>query len=328
MRDNALYFPYISIPNSTWVMKTLLYWNRISSIVPIEYVDKPELHSEFMLNLLREGLVEQIFPQQHLYQVRGFEEEFINYISRKITHNRNSHKNKRFLVHIEKLGNLPSWLIERDLAEKVDYSWYAIEDWVAAPYMAYLANILGSIDEVNAAPVTDSQYLSNYYQVYEKGGRNSDLSESRDYILTQLLPYPDETISLDSLLRFKQDYGYLLPRLREKIEIYSSELSLIQDQEQRIARADTIISACKDDVAEIHEYMSISWNKVLLGSIVPLIGAGGAVYATSPSENAVAAAAAGFSFLAATYQAISSIPRDQRIGHKPLAYLAFAEKEL
>lgn len=330
MRDNTLYFPFISIPESKWITRVLLYWAQISSIVPFEYAEKPELHSEFMLNLVREGLVQQVFPQQYLHAINDFESAFINYITGKIHqrkrygYNQNAYRNKS-LVHIEKLGELPQWLEDHDLAERIDYSWYAIDDWVAAPFMAYLANVLGSIKDVNAAPVTDKYFLSNYYQIHKKETQNHN--ESRDYILKHLLPYPEKNVSLDSLIRFKQDYGYLLPKLRGKIETYSAELSLIENRDEWKARADSIISDCKDDIAEIHEQMSISWKKVVFGSIIPLVGAGGAVYATDPTQNALAAGAAGFSFLAATYQAISNIPTENTVKYKPLAYLAFAEKK-
>ncbi|WP_256956848.1 hypothetical protein [Vibrio diabolicus] len=42
MNDNALYFPYISVPNEKWTLKTLLYWDKLASIVPMEHMGNPE----------------------------------------------------------------------------------------------------------------------------------------------------------------------------------------------------------------------------------------------------------------------------------------------
>ena len=101
-----------------------------------------------MRDLVREGLVTQVLPGQHLWAINDLEETFIQYIDDKRalhTHasqfalNRlSSHNRRRSLVHMKKLGHLPSWLVGNGLAERVDSSWYAIDDWVAAPFMAYL----------------------------------------------------------------------------------------------------------------------------------------------------------------------------------------------
>lgn len=334
MRSNALYFPFISVPDSKWTIKTLLYWDKLSSIVPTDFVHEPRLHSDFMRSLVSEGLVEQIFPGEHLWRIDDFEDIFINYIEKKIMQRRRGKfaeltkngkiYNNRVPVHIEKIGELPRWLEEQNLANRIDDSWYEIEDWVATPFMAYLANVLGSIDVVDAAPVTDSLYLSKYYQVYEKPSTRY-IQEPREYILEHLLPVPDENINLEKLLKFKQNYGHLLPKLREKIETYSVELATIVDRNERKGRADSIILECKDNINEIKEGMSLSWSKITFGSFIPLLGAGGALYVTDPEQNALAASAAGFSFLAASYQAISNLREPSDTVTKPLAYLAFAE---
>ena len=81
MRDNALYFPYISVPNDRWTIKTLLYWDRLSSIVPMDHIDSPEQFSPFMHSLVQENLVEQVFPAHHLFEIPDFERCFIKLIT-------------------------------------------------------------------------------------------------------------------------------------------------------------------------------------------------------------------------------------------------------
>ena len=257
MRNNALYFPFISVPDSKWAVQTLLYWDKVASIVPTDFIHNPNLHSSFMQALVTEGMVEQIFPGSYLYQVADFEDIFINYIESKLRERRRGRffdlikqrkiYSKRVPVHIEKMGELPRWLEKNNLAKKVDYSWYDVEDWVAAPFMAYLANVLGSLEEVNAAPVTDDVNLSKFYQIYNNS-KAAESSVPRDYILQQLLPIPDENVSLDSLIKFKQDHGHLLPQLRNKIETYSVELATIPGQQERKGRADSIILEWKKGV--------------------------------------------------------------------------------
>lgn len=34
MSNNALYFPYIEPPRDEWTLRTILYWDRVDSIMP------------------------------------------------------------------------------------------------------------------------------------------------------------------------------------------------------------------------------------------------------------------------------------------------------
>jgi len=337
MRSNALYFPFISVPKSDWVTKTLLYWDKFASIVPLEHVKNPDLLTPFMQDLVREGLVEQVLPRNYLWEINGFERTFIEYIERKLQKRRRFSlfskrelikRSKRSLVHMEKLGDLPSWLEKKGLGARVDYSWYEVDDWVAEPFMAYLASVLGGLDEVNAAPITDNIYLAHYFKVFKTEYRQRAQAETRDYILNQLLPVPDQSVALDDLLRFKSDYGHLLPPLRMKIETYSTEVAAIEDEELRRARREAIALELKEDLEQVKDAMSFSWKKIAFEVVAPLAGAGGALYATDPNQSAIAAGAAGFAFVAACYQALANANPERIVQNKPLAYLAFADKKL
>lgn len=270
-RANALYFPFISVPQSDWVIKTLLYWDKFASIVPLEHVENPDLLTPFMRDLVREGLVEQVLPRNHLWQIEGFERTFIEYIEKKVPlHQRlpiffrnrfGQRESRRSLVHMEKLGNLPRWLERRGLAAQVDYSWYEVDDWVAAPFMAYLATVLGGLSEVDAAPITNDLYLAHYFKSFKTEYRKKAHAETRDYILSQLLPVPEQSVSFDELLRFKDDYGHLLPPLRMKIESYSAEIASIENEETRKARKDVVTLELQEELNQVKDAMSSSWKK-------------------------------------------------------------------
>jgi len=50
--SKVLYFPYISLPKSNWMIRTLLYWDEIGSIVPINYSREPKkLEPYFLLKI-------------------------------------------------------------------------------------------------------------------------------------------------------------------------------------------------------------------------------------------------------------------------------------
>ena len=341
MRDNALYFPYISVPKDKWTIKTLLYWDKLSSIVPMDHIDNPQQLTPFMQTLVQENLVEQVFPAHHLYKIPDFERCFIKliehrinrkqFISSKQSRMHTERLQPRSTIHAEKLGEIPEFLIEQGLAERVNWAWYEVESWVANLFMAYLASCLGALDQVNAAPVTNqaafSQMFGNLTPRFKRSNTTHH-NKARDVILRSLLPAPDETVTLDELLRFNDDHGHLLPALRRSIESHCSIIATLPNAEDRLLSTEDFIASSKDSVDQITDAMKPTWNQISFGSIAPLFGAGLTLHAT-PVSNEVAYIGSAFTLAACAHQAITSVRGNrERELRKPLAYIAHANSKL
>ena len=346
MRDNALYFPYISVPNVDWTIKTLFYWDKLSSIVPMDHIDAPEQFSPFMLSLVQEDLVEQIFPARYLNQIPDFEKCFIKLIRYRLTRYRQlksqdlsvcgsrGHSKKTAhqtsIIHAEKLGEIPEFLIEVGLAKRLGGAWYEVNSWAANLFMAYLASCLGALGQINAAPVTNKTLFlgmfGNLTPRY-KVARSKHHSKARDVILRSLLPVPSEKVTLDELLKFKSDHGQLLPDLRRSIEAHCSIVATLPNAEDRINVTEQFVSECKGAVDEITDAMKPTWNNITFGSIAPLFGAGFTLAATANANELAGYAGSSFTFAACAYQAISSIRGNREAElNKPLAYITHANR--
>ena len=211
VRSNALYFPYISVPEVDWTFHTLLYWDKLASIVPMDHVDDPRLLQPFMRDLVREGLVEQLFPGVHLWRMPAFSSSFVAYIQRRAKRPRRLNRigpppgpEPRVKIHMEKMGDIPRVLTELGVAEKVDHLWYAVDESVANVFMAYLATCLGALPEVNAAPVThEIKYAATFGDLRNNYARNDSThkAKARTAIIRAVLPRPAETVTLDQVLR-------------------------------------------------------------------------------------------------------------------------------
>lgn len=334
MRNNALYFPYISVPNTAWTIRTLLYWDKLSSIVPLEYAYRREELDDFMRQLLDTGLVTTLSPAAHLHRLEHFEIGFNELLETKLRHQRWPRDNTRPLrrtdIHIEKLGRIPEFLVERGVAAANGASWYSIDEPIANLFMAYLAVCLGGLDGVDAAPVTNRWEYARLFGhgTANRRGKASEHQRARNQILECLLPMPDERVTLQQLVDFKDRHGGLLPALRTKIEARSAKIALLKDPEDREDATRDFVNDAQLQIDELCDAMRFSWKKLAFGTLAPLVGAG-IQWVVTPPDTMMAYAGGGISFLGAIHAAFASIGGLNDIQKRqPLAYIAYARKRL
>lgn len=336
MPNNALYFPNISVPSTAWTAQAVLYWDKLASIVPLDHLDNPEHLSPNTRDLMTEGLVEPVMPGMYLYQIPEFDKRFIRYIENKLERWRMSPK--RFprgsltaRVHAEKLGEIPDFLVDAGLARRLAWPWYEIEEPIAGHFMTYLATVLCALSEVGATPITDMLTLARPLDLVPTSARidrTLHTTKARQVILKALLPVPAGPLNIRKLVEFKQRHGHLLPQLRVKIELHCARIAAFESPEQRRLETEAFIADTQDQIDEIAAAMELSFTRIVLGRISPLLGAGLALgYGTN--LNSLGAAAGGALSLAGTiYGAVSSIREKQPLDTKPLAYLAHGRRAL
>ncbi|PVX82418.1 DUF6236 family protein [Paraburkholderia unamae] len=333
MRNNALYFPFISVPNTAWTIRTLLYWDKLSSIVPLEYNYRRRELAPFMRELLSADLVTAVSPAAHLYRLGDFESAFIQLLEDRLKRQRLSQVplvRTRVDIHIEKLAGIAEFLVERGLAARNGASWYSVDTPVANLFMTYLAVCLGNLDDVDAEPVTN---LWEYAQWFGHGtasrrGKAPQHQQARHQILTCLLPIPDERVTLSELVDFKEKHGSLLPALRIKIESQSAVIANLPDPEDRADATLAFINDCQLQVDELRDAMRFSWKRLVFGALAPLSGTG-MQWASTPPDTVMAFSGGAVSFAGAVYAAFSSIGGLSDVQKKqPLAYIAHARGRL
>ena len=100
-------------------------------------------------------------------------------------------------------------------------------------------------------------------------------------------------------------------------------MATLPDPEQRIEANKAFVLECRQSIVEIEEAMRPTLGKVVLGSLVPLFGAGFTVQATD-SGNVTGYAGAALSLAGAAYLAIASIRGGNALRNRPLAYVVRA----
>lgn len=339
--DNVLYFPYISIPRSRWLMQTLLYWDRIGTVVPSDYIYHPRKLGKHMQILVKEQLVDQIFPAAYIEDTRKMHNSFLAHVDSKLEERplkciyreqrRASFEVQETVdpanyvkIHMEKLDGLAEELIDRGLAKRADGPWYWVQKEIGYDFMAFLVSVIGH--NARYSPITnDAIYLSNYLD--SPGYRPEKVkNESIRYrLLKAILPIPANEIDVDALVDFKQKHSVQLTNFRNLIERCISDISYCNEEqhEDKINDFKSEIEEQQNEIktkmAENQWFISLS-NFVSVGSTLGGIGIG---LATGNELGTVIRAPR---LISAIYNAVSRNDLDDYKDH-PVAYSLYVGQE-
>lgn len=326
--NNALYFPYISIPNSTWIMQTILYWDKVGSIVPIEFTYTPGQLDPFMQELVQARLVEQIIPLHYIPRISKFENEFINFLDNnpELSKDKDQAKMEFDLIHIEKLGNLVKEIEKRKLGKKSNGQWFQMEKKVAWCFMTYLA--LGISKVTDFKPITDrpnglstlgtKPYLSLW----------SKQNTIRTQLLENVLPVPTRISRLADIHDFKERYYTQLLSFRNYIEQKALDIAAAPEEqfEERVYRTREEIEL---RAHEIYSRMQEKFPHVSFASMFSVFASVGTLVkgvATRDGYDIVSGMAGLIEAADAAFG--SNKQAKNEIGREPLAYAVFASREL
>jgi hypothetical protein len=349
MENNLLYFPYISIEKSPWLYKTLLYFDNISTITPIEYMENPELFDDHMQPLIREQLIKTVFPAQYIREISLFENNFIQLIKRKYgffsrNPKRLTNINKHSTIHqnytkinFEKIGGkIIDFLTEHNLAFKESFNWYNIREDISRDYMNYLAIAISNSD--NYSPVTDStDNISPFYSnfrtpVRDRSRLNRDLihkNNIRTNILDQLFCVPAYIDKIETLLDFKEKNCHSLTKFRKLIEETVSTINAVSMDKQE-DRIKDFLNHIEEEKTILKEEMSKFWRITDFGSLIWYVPTSYELAHVLGDDNTLTAQTISLSTAVTkgiydTYRTVSN--RNMEINNNPLSYVIKAESK-
>lgn len=318
-----LYFPYISIPNASWLKQALLYWDGVATIVPTDYLRYPSQFSSFARELVRENIVQAIQPEEYANayyeEFRAFLEWAKMYPSHFLLSEASGHGRKasQVYVHTGKLGSvLGSGLIKLQYARRIDDQWYEMNGQLSMCFMAFLAILIGR--EEDYVPMTDFyQGMSTLFDVTpQPAPRNARRIRAvlRNTILEDIFPVPDKIEDLNDLLRFKDRYFDELQSFRRHIEDFLISLDGLPEELQR-ERCQNFRLNVQDELEEIKGHMGrFCAPQINFGTLVPVLPC---IYETVKGNPV----GAGVGMAAVFGQMIWNDERKRNL-RKPLAYAA------
>lgn len=336
--EKILYFPSISIPKSQWLMGALFYWDKIGSIVPLEFLDEPNLLGEHMRKLVEAELIEQVVPEQHLWNVPNFEEAFIDFIDNNPVFRPISNLGRLGLIgqngvirttkeiHMGKLRRLGQKLEQRGLATKGRESWYTVEGYTASNFMTYLATVLGTITEYT--PLTDSYNELSYFlpKVEKENTRDLLKEQLRARIIERVLPVPSFVEDPYDIFRFKEKHYDKLTRFRRYIEEFILQLELVPEI-QIEERIKLFAESTEDEISYISDRMnSFKWRMINFSTLCSIAPPTIDLLKGISEDSKLDTVSGTFGLLSAVGAALSR-EKIIEIERRPLAYAAIVESQ-
>ncbi|PGK51733.1 hypothetical protein CN918_28495 [Priestia megaterium] len=272
--DRLLYFPYITIPQTPWLYKSLLYWDTIDTITPEGYLRSNDglFEAKHMNSLVESKLVRGINPAQYVYSIPRFTNDFLKYVDDTYMGKSEAHMASSLdletgaRIHLQKMNSIGDELVRRGLAIE-DGMWYCMRPAVANDYMFYLASLLGA--EINSQPITDK--VTNFSASASFGTQVQmnmlKREESRKNVLESAFPIPLGMNDIEELSDFKKQNGDQLKQFRTYIEdkLLNIDAAPPYLQEEMLQNLKLNI---KEEKESISCKMKEKWNVIDEGTLI------------------------------------------------------------
>lgn len=332
--DNALYFPNINLPSPAWTLRTLLYWDKLHSIIPESVARSDSTLSATMVDLIKTGLVASVDYGVLSAASHSISPGFAQYLERQGPLFSQRMKNVDFsaLVHIEKISTEVSNILTKfDLGRIGNDGWVRMKPTIANSYLSILA--------LNVASITQGSAVTDRFQ--NLGGvdksrigsarrdKNNDFlkgqvprkNQVRNEFLSELFPVPAEpVIKAERILKFKEKHGESLRTFRIEVEREAAALSLMSNIEELTAAIAVSKKRFKEQANQAAENMRIHFGEIVFNIIVPAV-TNFAAYCISPAQPAPITTAG--ALLQAAYVGYSELTRRDGLAQQPMAYAAF-----
>ena len=288
MERKIIYYPTIIVP-SEWAKWAVLYFDKVSSIIPKEVKEadykeiiNPRNEKDFkiMKILMKEGEFEPTDPQHLLSQrekwanrkmlIKEFKKIVTSSKFRSIT-NKNWKRRSIWKVHRDKISNeIYEFLREQGLAEKDKKSsnWILMEEKTSLLYMSLLAKYLADVNLDFTIPGTDK---SEYEKIIYGAFSDQNGFVSLDTKFMNVLPVPAPDVSITDILKFKRKRRYELLYFRKVIDEFYQKISIAENEGEMKQIVLSYKEKIKMEVIKLRKMMREERIKTVFGTFKSLL---------------------------------------------------------
>jgi hypothetical protein len=339
MADSVLYFPAIRVPQTEWFTRVLLYWDKIGTIVPFEYVDDPDFLRPFTADLLAAGLVSPVTPDAWMQQMGAdnYMQSFLDLVEAdpELITGAPLERRETVRIHSEKTGTgLAQALVSLGLARHVGgpewSSWFDIEKVTGNLLMAFLASILAQREDEPMDPITDStDCLAAFTRLppHQTNGVVAATDSIRMAFLNDILPAPVGRIEPADLADFKSSHEKLLVGFRNEIEQRVVAAAAIDDARLQARQLELSRRDLQNQLEEITARMNErDWSRLALGGLGGVVAGALMLADATVTGGVLTLAGSSLGLTTAVYSAFGGRRSKEQILGRPLAFAALAQQ--
>jgi len=280
MERILLYYPAINIPDGNWLRNSLLYTDKVASIVPFVDMNDNRIDDDTK-SLYDNGFYQPISVFNNLNpshkEFNKFQENFINTIEskefkayQKVTNDYPWGQDKGmtdYSMYAEKLSHeIAEFLQERNLLKRGNYGVMTVEKNSAIIYMSMLADYLASISNDLVIPSTDEQEFEKLtFQLADKKVLTHRLQ------LDSCLPTPTPDTEIKDIIKFKKARKQELLQFRAILDTVESELNKTEDEKEKKLKLVQFQEKLQKELLEIKKLLGDSKLDFILNGFSSLL---------------------------------------------------------
>lgn len=278
MNRTILYYPTIDIPRSSWLKHALLYWDEVSSIVPTSYDDRflydlsPDIQYLIGEEQFRPIKPETLISGENNWEkFQEFQDEFREVVQNpqfERFRNRNFYRPNNHQIHQNKVEEKKGRIHRNKTSDGLFYfledlglatrdnneEWLKFEHNTALLYMSLLAKYLADVDSQQTTIGTD---FIAYEKFNFKNTRKDGAFPVVSFDLNNILPTPNENVSLEQIINFKRLRADNLRHFKRTISDFQTEISNSKSnaelKESAINFQEDLINGVKDLTAVLRD---------------------------------------------------------------------------
>lgn len=308
---SILYYPNINIKDQNWLRNAILYWDKVSSIVPEG--DKTISLSPEICELMEQECYRPMYPSS-LFQsefLPDFENEVIDRLSDPLSlSDQRLHKSSfsrgaaarvqaqrfpdtdysRYYLHEDNLPwyELPVMLHQEKTTGKLyDFmrghnllhwdgigNWYVLDEKIARLYMSLLAKYLAKAEGVRTGQFVAVGTDRPVNLSYAYGNTHSSLKNGSwclDCVMQNILPTPHKSVPLKKILAFRQKYRDELLQFRHELDSFENSLKSCKDVQEIQKSSESFREKIELETGKLTRIMHQSGIEAALTTVKSLI---------------------------------------------------------
>lgn len=282
--NNAIYYPFIDMPDDSWFRTSILFWDTINPIVPrdvyrsmkstslLKVLESNDAASPIFPDDYSGGSEADVFTESVLVYAENFKQQFAS----------GTVLDTYSKIHRHKMPwRLQEELEEMGLLHKIpgDYDWYYLYEPLADVFMGELARIIANdrrmtpitdksrsskyIFGLPARPTTKPSLLKTFRDFFSQQDEQKTIGHEVDirqvalqFLFEKVLPTPSASFDLETLLKIKDDNKELLYKFRNSFRSALDEIREKQSESEVIEGLERYNDKIQADALRLKELFS------------------------------------------------------------------------